>query len=96
MLRVSLRIAAAVTLLVLGWIGGSARATRYDGGTFRVTVKAMSGATLSCEGCRFLTWPNGHAQPEQTVNVECAPGVICTSVFGAVAAPEKLKVIASR
>ncbi|HWB31398.1 MAG TPA: hypothetical protein VG736_12905 [Vicinamibacterales bacterium] len=91
MLRVSLRIAIAVVLIAAGWFAG--RASTVDV-PFRLTVDAVDGATLKCDGCRFLTWPNGHAEPVQSLTIECHPGTTCTKVLGAIVAKEQPKQIA--
>lgn len=87
---------AAVVFFGMGWLAARAAVGFQESGSFKLTIDAPAGETrLKCEGCEFLTWtPEGRAGERQTViNFSCSNGP-CAMAFGALAMPQKPKLMA--
>ena len=85
-MRNALRFVVAVVLLAVGWYVGSSQARE---GSFLLKLDVPPGGmTMSCERCRFLSWPDGHAEPSATLTLACVDDTPCPQAIGAVLAAE--------
>jgi len=84
-MRTALRLLVAVALVVVGWYVGSSQARE---GSFLLKVDVPPGGmTMSCERCRLLSWPEGHAQSNATLTLACADDT-CPHAIGGVLVAE--------
>ena len=92
-MRIALRLFAAVALVAGGWYVCSSQARE---GSFLLKLDVPpGGVTMSCERCRFLSWPNGHAEPSATLPLACVDDTPCPQAIGAVLVAEPLVLMAT-
>jgi hypothetical protein len=85
-MRFALGLLVAAALVAVGWYAGSSQSRE---GSFLLKIDVPPGGmTMSCERCRFLSWPDGRAQASATLTLACADDTPCPHAIGAVLAVE--------